>query len=90
MSGKPVAGSECPITALRVMPEMHYLWRAIDQEGEILKSYKKVIIPELNMGQLRTLIRSKYLVDALGFNKVKGRPFTIAELTGVIKDNLPK
>jgi 2-oxoglutarate ferredoxin oxidoreductase subunit alpha len=58
--------------------------------GEILKSYKKVIIPELNMGQLRTLIRSKYLVDALGFNKVKGRPFTIAELTGVIKDNLPK
>jgi 2-oxoglutarate ferredoxin oxidoreductase subunit alpha len=58
--------------------------------GEILKSYKKVIIPELNMGQLRTLIRSKYLVDALGFNKVKGRPFTIAELIGVIKDNLPK
>jgi 2-oxoglutarate/2-oxoacid ferredoxin oxidoreductase subunit alpha len=58
--------------------------------GEILKSYKKVIIPELNMGQLRTLIRSKYLVDALGFNKVKGRPFTIAELVGVIKENLPK
>jgi 2-oxoglutarate ferredoxin oxidoreductase subunit alpha len=58
--------------------------------GEILKSYKKVIIPELNMGQLRTLIRSKYLVDALGFNKVKGRPFTIAELIGVIKENLPK
>jgi 2-oxoglutarate ferredoxin oxidoreductase subunit alpha len=58
--------------------------------GDILKSYKTVIIPELNMGQLRTLIRAKFLVDAKGFNKIKGRPFTVAELVGEIKNYLPK
>ncbi len=48
--------------------------------GEIISRYKQVLIPELNMGQLRTLIRSRYLVDAIGFNKVKGKPFTVSEL----------
>ncbi|MFN6128515.1 MAG: 2-oxoacid:acceptor oxidoreductase subunit alpha [Planctomycetota bacterium] len=48
--------------------------------GEILARYEKVLIPELNMGQLRMLIRSRYLVDAIGFNKVKGKPFTVTEL----------
>jgi 2-oxoglutarate ferredoxin oxidoreductase subunit alpha len=48
--------------------------------GEVLKRYRKVLIPELNMGQLRMLIRAKYLVDAIGYNKVKGKPFTVAEL----------
>ncbi len=48
--------------------------------GEIISRYKQVLIPELNMGQLRTLIRSRYLVDAIGFNKVKGKPFTVTEL----------
>jgi 2-oxoglutarate ferredoxin oxidoreductase subunit alpha len=42
------------------------------------------------MGQLRTLIRAKFLVDAKGFNKIKGRPFTVAELVGEIKNHLPK
>ncbi len=48
--------------------------------GEIISRYKQVLIPELNMGQLRILIRSRYLVDAIGFNKVKGKPFTVSEL----------
>lgn len=48
--------------------------------GEILSRYEKVLIPELNMGQLRMLIRSRYLVDAIGYNKVKGKPFTVTEL----------
>jgi len=48
--------------------------------GEIISRYKQVLIPELNMGQLRMLIRSRYLVDAVGFNKVKGKPFTVTEL----------
>jgi 2-oxoglutarate ferredoxin oxidoreductase subunit alpha len=56
--------------------------------GDILKSYKKVLIPELNMGQLRTLIRAKYLVDAQGYNKIKGRPFAVNELVSVIKEQL--
>lgn len=56
--------------------------------GDILKSYKKVLIPELNMGQLRTLIRSKYLIDAVGLNKVKGRPFDVAEVVDKIHEML--
>jgi 2-oxoglutarate ferredoxin oxidoreductase subunit alpha len=48
--------------------------------GEIVKRYEKVLIPELNTGQLRLLIRAKYLVDAQGFNKIQGKPFLVAEL----------
>ena len=46
--------------------------------GEILKRYKKVLVPELNLGQLRMLIRAEYLVDAIGLNKVQGKPFSVA------------
>ena len=53
--------------------------------GEVLASYKRVLIPELNKGQLRTLIRDRYLVDAIGFNKVEGKPFSVAELVEKIE-----
>lgn len=56
--------------------------------GDILKRYRKVLVPELNLGQLRTILRSKYLVDAQGFNKVKGRPFFVAELVQAIKTQI--
>lgn len=52
--------------------------------GEYIKQFKKVLIPEINMGQLRQLIRSTYLVDAVGFNKVKGQPISVSELKAVI------
>lgn len=48
--------------------------------GTVLKSFKKVLIPELNTGQLSILIRSKYLVDAKSLNKVQGKPFKIQEI----------
>lgn len=48
--------------------------------GQILGRYESILIPELNNGQLRMLIRNKFLVDAVGFNKVKGKPFTVTEL----------
>ena len=48
--------------------------------GKALKQFKHVLVPELNLGQLRTLIRNRYLVDAKGLNKVKGLPFTIHEI----------
>ncbi len=54
----------------------------------VLRSYRKVLIPELNLGQLRLLIRGQYLVDAVGLNKVKGRPFTVAEVMDKIDDLL--
>lgn len=48
--------------------------------GEILKSFDKVLIPEINNGQLIKIIRDKYLVDAKGLNKIQGIPFTAAEI----------
>jgi len=53
---------------------------------EVLNNYDKVLIPELNLGQLKTLIQAKYLVECIGLNKVKGRPFTIAEIEQRIKE----
>ena len=54
--------------------------------GEVLKRYDKVIIPEMNLGQLALLIRGKFLVDAISYNQVRGLPFTSAELVEVIKE----
>jgi len=45
-----------------------------------------VLIPEMNLGQLSMLIRARYLVDAVGYNQVRGLPFKAAELAGVITD----
>lgn len=53
--------------------------------GAILKNFDNVLIPELNNGQLIKIIRDKYLVDARGYNKIKGIPFTKAELIDQIK-----
>lgn len=54
--------------------------------GELLKQYDKVIIPEMNNGQLIKLIRDKYLVDAIPLNKIKGAPFLAAEIKEKIKE----
>jgi len=54
--------------------------------GQVLKNFKKVVVPELNLGQLRTLIRAKYLVDAQGINKVQGRPFFVNELLAQFRE----
>ena len=48
--------------------------------GEVLTKYEKVIVPEMNLGQLAMLLKSKYLKDVVGFNQVRGLPFTTAEL----------
>jgi len=52
--------------------------------GELLRGFTHVIVPELNLGQLRMILRAKYLVDAKGINKVRGQPFTIHELTRAV------
>jgi 2-oxoglutarate ferredoxin oxidoreductase subunit alpha len=48
----------------------------------ILSRYGRVLVPEMNLGQLVRLIRAEYLVDAIGFNKVQGRPFKVSEIVG--------
>jgi 2-oxoglutarate ferredoxin oxidoreductase subunit alpha len=54
--------------------------------GDILKRFKKVLIPELNLGQLRSIIRDKYQIDAIGLNKVQGKPFSVAEVEAKIEE----
>lgn len=56
--------------------------------GDVIKRFDKVLIPELNTGQLRLLIRSYFLVDAQGLNKIKGKPFLVSELTEAINGML--
>ena len=56
--------------------------------GEILVKFQKVIIPELNMGQLAMIIRSKYLIDTISLNKVAGKPFTRTEIYNKIQYTL--
>ncbi len=48
--------------------------------ADVLASYRRVLIPEINLGQLRLLIRGRYLVDAVGLNRVRGKPYRISEI----------
>jgi 2-oxoglutarate/2-oxoacid ferredoxin oxidoreductase subunit alpha len=54
--------------------------------GEILGRFDRVLVPELNMGQLAMLLRARYLVPAVSYPKVKGKPFKISELTAKIEE----
>ncbi|MCA1578272.1 MAG: 2-oxoacid:acceptor oxidoreductase subunit alpha [Acidobacteria bacterium] len=56
--------------------------------GEVLAAFDTVIVPEMNLGQLCTMIRAKYLVDAVPFSKVKGRPFQIREIVRKVEEYL--
>jgi 2-oxoglutarate ferredoxin oxidoreductase subunit alpha len=56
--------------------------------GEVVRSYRKVLIPETNTGQLAKIIRSEYLVDALSYTKVEGLPIFAEELDEVITERL--
>jgi 2-oxoglutarate ferredoxin oxidoreductase subunit alpha len=53
---------------------------------EVLRSYDKVVVPEINLGQLALLLRGRYLVDVIGYNRVRGLPFKAEELQDVIQD----
>jgi len=54
--------------------------------AEVLHSYDKVLVPEINLGQLALLLRGRYLVDVVSYNRVRGLPFRAAELANVIQD----
>ncbi len=56
--------------------------------GEVLRSYRKVLVPEMNLGQLLKLVRAEFLVDARGLNKVTGKPFQAGEIEQAIFDIL--
>ncbi|GIM87988.1 2-oxoacid:acceptor oxidoreductase subunit alpha [Salinispora arenicola] len=56
--------------------------------GEVLRSYERVVIPEMNLGQLAHVIRARYLVDAISYNQVHGLPFTANELETMLEEVL--
>ncbi len=67
---------------------LRYLNPFPENLGSVLKGFKKVLIPELNLGQLAFLIRSRYLVDAKSLTKVQGKPFKIQEIVMAIRQIL--
>jgi 2-oxoglutarate ferredoxin oxidoreductase subunit alpha len=56
--------------------------------GDVLRRYDKVLVPEINLGQLALLLRGKYLVDVISYNRVRGLPFQAAELADAIEEVL--
>ena len=53
--------------------------------GDVLRSYDRVLIPEMNLGQLSKLVRAEYLVDAQGYNRVRGKPFKAEEIAEAVR-----
>ena len=68
----------------------HLRWLSPLEPGlaKLIRNFKKVIVAELNMGQLRQVIRSTYLIDAIGLNKIQGLPFKVVEVTDAIEKQL--
>jgi 2-oxoglutarate/2-oxoacid ferredoxin oxidoreductase subunit alpha len=68
---------------------LHYLNPFPRNTGEVLRRYERVLIPEMNLGQLSKLVRAEFLVDAVGYNRVRGVPFRSSELVEAIEGLLP-
>ncbi|WP_070935609.1 2-oxoacid:acceptor oxidoreductase subunit alpha [Edaphosphingomonas haloaromaticamans] len=67
---------------------IRHIWPLPRNLGDLLKGYDKIIVPEMNTGQLKTVLRDQYLVDARPLNKVSGQPFRIAEIEAAIEEAL--
>jgi 2-oxoglutarate ferredoxin oxidoreductase subunit alpha len=67
---------------------LRHIWPLPKNLGELLRSFDKVLVPEMNKGQLKTLLRDQYLVDARPLNKVSGQPFRIREIEAAIEAQL--
>jgi 2-oxoglutarate/2-oxoacid ferredoxin oxidoreductase subunit alpha len=67
---------------------IRHIWPLPKNLGELLKGYDHVLVPEMNTGQLKTVLRDQYLVDAKPLNKVSGQPFRIAEIEAAIESHL--
>lgn len=67
---------------------VRHIWPLPRNLGELLKTYDRILVPEMNTGQLKTVLRDQYLVDAKPLNKVSGQPFKIAEIEAAIAESL--
>ena len=78
LQAQGIKASHCHLRYLNPLPDL----------GGVFKKFRRVLVPELNLGQLRTLLRDRFLVDAQGINKVRGQPFTVGELVRHVKAKL--
>jgi 2-oxoglutarate ferredoxin oxidoreductase subunit alpha len=67
---------------------VRYLWPLPRNLGALLHNYERILVPEMNTGQLKTILRDQYLIDAKPLNKVSGQPFMIAEIEAAIEQAL--
>jgi 2-oxoglutarate/2-oxoacid ferredoxin oxidoreductase subunit alpha len=67
---------------------IRHIWPMPTNLGELLRGYDRILVPEMNTGQLKTVLRDQYLVDAKPLTKTSGQPFTIAELEEAIEGEL--
>jgi 2-oxoglutarate/2-oxoacid ferredoxin oxidoreductase subunit alpha len=67
---------------------IRHIWPMPTNLGPLLKSFDKIIVPEMNTGQLKTVLRDQFLVDAKPLNKVSGHPFRIVEIEAAIEEAL--
>ncbi|MBX3564578.1 MAG: 2-oxoacid:acceptor oxidoreductase subunit alpha [Sphingomonas sp.] len=67
---------------------IRHIWPLPKNLGDLLRSYEHILVPEMNTGQLKTVLRDQFLVNAVPLNKVSGQPFTIAEIESAITRHL--
>jgi 2-oxoglutarate/2-oxoacid ferredoxin oxidoreductase subunit alpha len=67
---------------------VRHIWPMPKNMSVLLQGFEHILVPEMNMGQLKTLLRDQYLVDAQPLTKVSGHPFRIAEIEAAIDANL--
>ncbi|MFQ5534137.1 MAG: 2-oxoacid:acceptor oxidoreductase subunit alpha [Sphingomonadales bacterium] len=67
---------------------LRHIWPFQADLGDLLAGFERIIVPEMNTGQLITLLRDQYLVDAKGVNKIEGQPFKVSEILSAIYDAL--
>ncbi|MES2337639.1 MAG: 2-oxoacid:acceptor oxidoreductase subunit alpha [Pseudomonadota bacterium] len=63
---------------------IRHIWPMPQNLGDLLKGYEHILVPEMNTGQLKTVLRDQFLIDAVPLNKVSGQPFSIAEIEAAI------
>jgi 2-oxoglutarate ferredoxin oxidoreductase subunit alpha len=69
---------------------IRHIWPMPTNMGALLKGFDRVLVPEMNAGQLITVLRAEYLVDAKGLNQISGQPFKVVDLEAAIKNMLEK
>ena len=67
---------------------VRHIWPLPENLGDLLRGYDKIIVPEMNTGQFKTVLRDQFLVDAQPLTKTSGQPFTIAEIEEAIEGAL--